>query len=115
MLIAVQGCIIWDNIKMADKPWTRLRGLLGRKGLEPGEGLLLTPCNQVHGFFMKFPIDLVFLDRQGRVILTDRLDPWQISPLVRKAHAVLEVATGSIDHRVVPGVQLDQVNRISGG
>ncbi|MDD2458197.1 MAG: DUF192 domain-containing protein [Eubacteriales bacterium] len=114
-MISLQGCIIWDNVRLADTPWARLRGLLGRRILMPGEGLVLTPCNQVHGLFMNFPIDLVFLDRERRVIQICRLDPWQISPYVRKAQSVLEVPAGSAEGRVRPGDQLELAPSASGG
>ena len=50
----------------------RTRGLIGRKGLAPGHGLLIERCNAIHTFFMKFPIDAVFLDRKNRVVKTVR-------------------------------------------
>ncbi|NCA98070.1 MAG: DUF192 domain-containing protein [Clostridia bacterium] len=115
MMISLRGCIIWDNVRLADTPWSRLRGLLGRQGMMPGEGLILTPCNQVHGFFMKFPIDLVFLDRDHYVMAIDRLDPWRISPLVRRARAVLEVPCGTAGDRIKPGDQLELASSATGG
>ena len=57
----------------------RLRGLIGRDGLAPGEGLLITRCNCIHTFFMRFPIDVAFLDRRGAVVKTVRnVRPWRL-------------------------------------
>jgi uncharacterized protein len=75
----------------------RARGLLGRRGLGPGEGILLSPCNSIHMLFMKFAIDAVFLDRRGIVLrLCEGLLPWHFSPIVWRSLSVLEMAPGTI-------------------
>ncbi|MBQ6341475.1 MAG: DUF192 domain-containing protein [Kiritimatiellae bacterium] len=57
----------------------RLRGLIGRRDLPPGRGLLILRCNAIHTFFMRFPIDAVFYDRQDRVVRTVRnIRPWRL-------------------------------------
>ena len=56
--------VVCERCLVADSPWSRMRGLLGRRGLESGEGLLLRPTGSVHTFFMRFPIDAVFLSRE---------------------------------------------------
>ena len=57
----------------------RARGLIGRRELAPGRGLLITRCNCIHTFFMRFPIDATFLDRQGQVVKTVRnIRPWRL-------------------------------------
>jgi uncharacterized membrane protein (UPF0127 family) len=72
----------------------RGRGLLGRSGLEPDQGLLLMPCASVHTLFMRFPIDAVFFDRQGFVTkVAVHLRPWRFAWSGR-AHACLELASG---------------------
>ncbi len=86
--------LLWKRVREADNAWLRLKGLLGDKRLKPGEGLLLKPCGQIHMFFMKFPLDAVFLSKQGEVLRIVRLMPWQVSPWVRGAHSVLEVEAG---------------------
>lgn len=56
----------------------RAKGLIGRRGLEPGHGLLIKRCNCIHTFFMRFPIDAIFLDRDGKVVKTVRnIPPWR--------------------------------------
>ena len=59
-----------------------------------GEGLWLTPCSSIHTFFMRYPIDAVFLDRQSRVLYCVTLPPWRVSRLVRRAAGVLELRAG---------------------
>ena len=74
---------------------TRRQGLLGRDRLLTDEALVLAPCSSVHTAFMRFPIDLVFLDRDGRVLkLASRVRPWRIRAAWR-AFAVVELAEGA--------------------
>lgn len=57
----------------------RAKGLIGRTGLEPGKGMLITKCNCIHTFFMKFPIDATFLDRDGKVVrIVRNIRPWRL-------------------------------------
>ena len=71
------------------------RGLLGRVGLAPGEGMLLDASPSVHMFFMRFPIDVVFLDRDRRVVAVKHcLRPWRVTG-ARRAVAALELPAGT--------------------
>jgi uncharacterized protein len=76
------------------------RGLLGRTGLEPGQGMLfvrgrIEPFMWMHMFFMRFPIDIVFLNRENRVIrINHHLRPWRVSSVVFGARRALELAAG---------------------
>jgi uncharacterized membrane protein (UPF0127 family) len=75
----------------------RARGLLGRKALPPGEGLLLKPTFSVHMFFMRFPIDAVFIGRDGSVLrVAAHLKPWRAAMRIR-ARMVLELAAGEAE------------------
>jgi len=75
----------------------RLIGLQGRCRLEETEGLLLTPCKAIHTMFMRFPIDVVFLNESGRVIkLVENRRPYRLGPVVREAHSVLELPAGKL-------------------
>ena len=68
----------------------RNKGLLGRSGLETGGGLWITPCESVHTFFMRFPIDLVYLDRRNRVRkIRSAVGPW-------RAHSIIELPAGVV-------------------
>jgi uncharacterized protein len=93
------GTVVCERCTLADSPVTRLRGLLGRAGLEQGEGLLLRPASSVHTFFMRFPIDVVFLDRALVVLgIADSVDPWRAASR-RGAKAVLELPAGESSRR----------------
>jgi uncharacterized protein len=84
---------------VADKPHTRLRGLLGRHELPAGEGLLIKPAPSVHTCFMRFPIDVVFLDAGLRVLSIARaVGPWKFAGR-RGTRAVLELAAGEAERR----------------
>ena len=81
----------------ADGFWTRLVGLMGRPGLEAGEGLHIIPCNGVHSFFMRFAFDAVFLDRELRVVrCVEAMAPWRATPVIRGAHSVVELPAGTV-------------------
>ena len=92
---------------VARNPLTRMRGLLGRRGLAQGEGLLLEPAGSIHTFFMRFPIDVVFLDRALVVLgIHDTIDPWRTASQ-RGAKIVLELPAGESSRRgLVVGDQL---------
>jgi len=80
--------------ELADRPLRRMRGLLGKRGLPAGEGLLLSPAPAIHTAFMRFPIDALFLDRDLRVLhIVEQLPPWRMASKSR-AHAVLELCAG---------------------
>lgn len=84
------------RIEVADTAPLRSKGLLGRKGLEPGTGLWIVPCESVHTFWMQFPIDLVYLDRSLRVRKTRQsVGPWRMSACLT-AHSILELPSGTI-------------------
>ncbi len=90
-----RGVSVGDQVGLADRWWSRFRGLLGRSGLETGEGLLLTPCSGVHMFGMRFPLDLAFLDQTGLVVaLYHRIAPGERTPYHREAWGVLELPAG---------------------
>ena len=81
-------------IRLADGFFSRLRGLLFTPALQPGEGLLIRPCAAVHTAFMTYPIDVVFLDRAGRIRrIVPRLAPWRYAASVG-AYQTLELAAG---------------------
>jgi uncharacterized membrane protein (UPF0127 family) len=91
------GTVVCPRCVVADKPWSRTRGLLGRAGLEPGEGLLLRPASSIHMFFMRFAIDAVFLDRDLVVLkVAPDLRPWRIAG-ARGSKAVLEMGAGEAE------------------
>ncbi|HEX2044134.1 MAG TPA: DUF192 domain-containing protein [Gaiellaceae bacterium] len=91
------GSPVCERCLLAETPLTRLRGLLGRAGLERGEGLYLRPASSIHTWFMRFPIDAVFVDREDRVLkIVRELRPWRLSGC-RRASAVVELPAGECD------------------
>jgi uncharacterized membrane protein (UPF0127 family) len=82
--------------RVADGYWSRLRGLIGSKPLQPGEGLLIVPCNSVHSHFMGFTIDVLYVDRALQVVAMDLcMAPWRFGRLRRQAHFVIELPAGT--------------------
>jgi hypothetical protein len=76
-----------------------MKGLLGRSSLPPGEGLLIRPAPSIHTFFMRFPIDAVFISREGEVLkVASRVKPWRTRSC-RRAYAVLELSAGEAERR----------------
>jgi uncharacterized membrane protein (UPF0127 family) len=89
--------ILVENGSVADTAWTRLRGLLGHKPLQPGEGLLLRGERAIHTVGMGFAIDVLFLDREGHIKhLIPQMVPMRASPFVSGAVDVLELPAGTI-------------------
>jgi uncharacterized membrane protein (UPF0127 family) len=99
---------IVSRVAVADDSVSRSRGLLGRTALSPEEGLWIVPCPMIHTFFMKFAIDVLFLDRKLRVVrILEGLKPWRLSPWVLRAHSVLELAGGRLQGSVKVGDYLE--------
>jgi len=91
-----RGTVLATCLEVADTGQKRNKGLLGRKGLEPGGGLWIVPCESVHTFFMQFPIDLVYLDRKNKVKkVRHSVAPWRLSACL-SAHSILELPAGAI-------------------
>ncbi|NLH95766.1 MAG: DUF192 domain-containing protein [Clostridiaceae bacterium] len=89
--------VLAADCKTASTFFARLRGLQFRKRFPPGHGLLLVPCNSIHTFFMRFPIDAVFLDRENRVVhICEGIKPWRVSGMIRSARCVLELPAGTV-------------------
>jgi uncharacterized protein len=81
----------------ASNPITRGVGLIGRRGLPDGGGLIIQPCNSVVSFFMRFPIDVVFLDKDFRVIhMIHAMPLWRSSKIVRGSKLVIELPAGTL-------------------
>jgi uncharacterized membrane protein (UPF0127 family) len=103
-----RSTVLATCLEVADSGAKRNKGLLGRKGLAPGEGLWIVPCESVHTFFMQFPIDLVYLDRKNRIRkVCDSVPPWRLSACF-SAHSILELPSGTIrSTQTQPGDMLE--------
>jgi uncharacterized membrane protein (UPF0127 family) len=87
-----------DKIKIADSSLRRMVGLLGTPRLEPQSGLLIFPTQAVHTIGMKYPIDIVFVDRERRVVgIRKGLRPYRLTPVFWRAECVVELPEGVID------------------
>lgn len=112
---AANGPILADHLALCLTSLTRLRGLLGRPPLEPGEGMLLLPCRGVHTLFMGYPIDVAFLDPEGRIIaLRPELRPWRATPVFAAALATLELPAGTLSRHGVARGDLLAFQQITG-
>lgn len=106
--IPEKAVTVGSRIGLADTSLSRLFGLLGKRGLDPGSGILIRPSSSVHTFGMSFPIDVVALDRDLRVLkLWPKLVPWRVTSISLKTWSMLELAPGQIEAcRIEPGDQL---------
>jgi len=103
------GEVVASPARLANTFGSRLRGLLGRTGLAPREGLLISPCRDVHTCGMRFSIDLVFLDKELKIVrMIPKTRPWRFYRGGRQCQHVLEVASGTINRlRLVAGDQFE--------
>jgi uncharacterized protein len=91
------GRVIASRARLCNSLWCRFRGLMLSVRLPEGEGLLLSPCGSVHMALMRFAIDVVYLDREGRCVkLVSNLKPYRISFGGRRAHNAIELPAGTI-------------------
>ncbi len=95
VLNRTRGTVLATRMETAGTGASRRKGLLGRDGLAPGEGLWIVPCESVHTFFMRFAIDLVYLDRERRVRkVRSAVGPWRLSACFT-AHSIIELPAGA--------------------
>ena len=93
-----RNSLIARRVTVADGFGARLKGLLGRAGLGPEEALVITRCQQIHMFCMRFAIDVIFVDGDNRVVgLVRNIRPYGLSPIFWKAQYAVELAAGIID------------------
>ncbi len=104
---AANGTLLASRVEKADRFAARVKGLLGRRYLEPEHGLWIEPCMQIHTFFMRFPIDVVFIDNRQHVLsMRSNVPPWRLSPFLFSARSVLELPAGGLAGRVRVGDRL---------
>ncbi len=89
--------VILPNLSSAANLWQRTAGLLALPPLGVGEGLLLQPCTGIHTWFMRYPIDVIFLDKHGVVIkVVENLRPFRIAGPLLRARSIIEMAPGTL-------------------
>src|SRR5215469_17032806 len=94
-----RGTCLADDVRIARTHWSRLRGLagVGQAGFAAGQALWIVPCRGVHTLAMRFPLDLIYLDRKGVVVdLRVTIQPWRFAPINFHAASMLELPSGSI-------------------
>jgi uncharacterized membrane protein (UPF0127 family) len=89
--------IVADDLLRAFDSRSRRKGLLGRTSLPAGTAMIIAPSNAVHTFGMQFPIDIAFVSKDGRVLKTRRAVPPRRMTASLRAHAVIEMAAGSLE------------------
>lgn len=94
---AARGRVLGTRVALADRWWLRMRGLLGRPPLRPGEGMILTPCAAIHMFGMKYPLDVALLAGDGEVVAVyHALPPGGRTRWHRGARHALELPAGTL-------------------
>jgi uncharacterized protein len=103
--------IVMTEVIIADIFFARLEGLLGKKGLPQGQCMFISPCKSVHTFFMKFPIDVVFIDKGFKVVkVIKNMVPGRTSPYVKEAWAVIEMPVDAeLDSKLEVGDELELI------
>jgi uncharacterized membrane protein (UPF0127 family) len=92
-----RNTVLGDRIVVAETTLSRIVGLLGKRGLEPGSGLLIYPSQSIHTVAMRFPIDVVFVDRKWRVTyLRPKMVPYRMTGIHWKSRCVIELPSGII-------------------
>jgi len=103
--------VLLEKAQIADSFFTRLKGLLGRSGLDAGEGLVIRPCNSIHTMGMKFPIDVAFVDKNDVVVhIIQNIPSGKLKPIIKKAKYVIEARAGEFEDR---GLEVGDSLRIS--
>jgi len=94
---STQNNLIADDVKVAQSFVTRSVGLLSKKSISEGEALIIKPCCSIHTFFMKFAIDVLFLNKKNKVVaLYENVSPWRILPIHLNSKYVIELLAGQI-------------------
>jgi hypothetical protein len=89
-----KGTVVAQEVRFARSIWSRFLGLMGQRSLPEGQALLLEPCSSIHCMFMRFPIDVIFLDREGRVVkVAPGVRPWRMAA-AKGARSALELPAG---------------------
>lgn len=92
--------IIADNVKVAQNFFSRTVGLIPKKTFNKGEGLIIKPCSSIHTFFMKFAIDVLFVNKKNEVVaLYENVKPWKILPIHFNSYYVIELDSGAISSK----------------
>jgi uncharacterized membrane protein (UPF0127 family) len=93
-----RGTVLADQAELADNYWTRFMGLMGRRGLPAGGGLVLQPGGGIHMWFMRMPLDVIHVDKHDRVTHVLRgIKPWRFGPLFVGNRQAIELPAGKAE------------------
>jgi uncharacterized membrane protein (UPF0127 family) len=102
-----RNSVLAERAELATSPWSRFWGLMGRHDLPPGHGLVLQPGGGIHMWFMRFPLDVVHVDKRDRVTHVLRgIKPWRFGPLFVGGKRAIELPAGAAA-TTQPGDQID--------
>ena len=105
--ITTDGIVLAQEVEIAKSFLKRLKGLMFRREMKPATALLLNPCPQIHTCFMRFALDVLFLDKNGTILyIIENMKPWRISPIVFRAAQTLEMPAGTLQGRIRKGMQV---------
>lgn len=91
-----KGSVVAEQVQLAHTLWSRFWGLMGWRSLPWGQGLFLMPTSSIHTAFMRFPIDVVFMDKESRVVkVVPGLKPFRIAAGFGGANSALELPAGA--------------------
>ncbi len=93
-----RGAMLAETAHRAGGFFARGRGLMLTRELPDGSALVIEPCNSIHMFFMRYPLDVIFLDKSGAVVFMYRgIKPWRMGRIVRGAHTAIELPVGVVE------------------
>lgn len=97
--------LIAEDVKLANSFFTRVLGLIPKRSISESEGLIIDPCSSIHTFFMRFAIDVVFVNQKNKVVaLYENVKPYRILPIHFSSSFVLELGAGQISaHNIQKG------------
>ena len=106
-----RNVILADNVSVADNPFSRMKGLLGRSSLGEGQALVIKPSDSIHTFFMRCPIDIIFVGKDNKIIkAVHSLPPFRMTAICFKSYFVIELPSGTI---TATGTQPADIIKIS--
>lgn len=92
-----KNTVVAENVFLADSLFRRIKGLLGRTTFDKGQALIIKPCNSIHTFFMRFPIDVLFVDKNNKIIQAiPGVRPFKLTKIYFQANSVIELPPGTI-------------------
>lgn len=108
---STQNSEICHDIKVAENFFSRTVGLISKKSLDEGEGLIINPCCSIHTFFMRFAIDVLFIGENNKIIaLYENVKPWRILPIHPGSYYVVELPAYTISKKNIKKSDLLMVN-----